>query len=60
VIAEEQYQQARGWAATARELADTLRNDRGLLGEDWVMLNALAEDLETYANDLLSNLIAGK
>ena len=55
---EQLLRDARGWADTAEGLAESLRNDRGLMGEDWVMLNALAEDLRSFANDLQQDLAA--
>ena len=51
-------QQVRRWADDAETLAEAYRGPRAgdegyvMNGEDWVLLNALAEELRTYANDL--------
>lgn len=51
----------REWADTAEELAETYRDpDRPLSGEDWVQLNALAEELGMYANDLMGRTHDGR
>ena len=58
--AEQHYRQVRDWADETGRIADILRDTEATLdGEDWVELNAIAEELERYANDLQMELSRG-